>query len=79
MTVMNRGTRQGTTDAELIDRCLEFTAEKFGDLHPPVLEKYHDRLPGAKAELERHDNSGELEHSMVEPALYYLMNWWAGI
>ncbi|MGI9295192.1 MAG: hypothetical protein ACR2PS_14530 [Pseudomonadales bacterium] len=63
------------TDAELIDRCLEFAAEKLGDLHPPVLEKYHARLPGAKTELARHDSSGELEHSMVEQALYCLMTW----
>lgn len=62
-------------DADLIDRCLEFTAEQYGDLHPPVLEKYYERLPGAKAELERHDNSGELQHSMVEQALYCLMTW----
>ena len=64
-----------STDAELIDRCLAFAADKIGDLHPPVLEKYHDRLPGAKAELARHDDSGELEHSMVEQALYCLMTW----
>ena len=63
------------TDAELIYRCLEFAAEKIGDLHLPVLEKYHLRLPGAKAELERHGNSEELEHSMVEQALYCLMTW----
>ena len=64
-----------STDAGLIDRCLAFAADKIGDLHPPVLEKYHDRLPGAKAELARHDDSGELEHSMVEQALYCLMTW----
>jgi len=64
-----------STDAELIDRCLAFAADKIGDLHPPVLEKYHDRLPGAKAELARHDDSDELEHSMVEQALYCAMTW----
>jgi len=63
------------TDAELIYRCLEFTAEKIGDLHLPVLEEYHRRLPGAKAQLSRHDNSGQLEHTMVEQALYCLMTW----
>jgi hypothetical protein len=63
------------TDTEIIDRCLEYAAEMFGDIHAPVLEKYHLRLPGAKAELERHGNSVELEHSMVEQALYCLMTW----
>lgn len=29
------------TDAELIDRCLEFAAEKLGDLHPPILRSRH--------------------------------------
>ena len=63
------------SDAELIDRCLEFAAEKIGDLHPPVLQKYYDRLPDVKAEWARHGNSKDLEHSMVEQALYCMMTW----
>jgi hypothetical protein len=63
------------TDSDLINRCLEFAAEKFDDIHHPVLEKYHARLPEAKTEFKRHDNSDKLEHDMVEQALYCLMNW----
>lgn len=63
--------------ARLFERCLEYTAEHVGDFHRPLLDRFYQELPEAKAQFARHANANnKLEDDMIEQALYCLMTWY---
>ena len=61
----------------LLDRSLERAAEALGDITGPVYDLYYARHPEAREDFAYHDPGGraQLEGTMVEQALYCLMEW----
>jgi len=63
--------------AQLADASLERAAEILGDLTQPVLERFYNRFPEARAAFAHHggERQARLEADMVETALYCAMGW----
>lgn len=61
----------------LIEQTLHRAAEQIGDITAPVMARYYERHPRARAAFDTHGrgNRPQLEGEMVERALYYLMYW----
>ncbi len=61
----------------LLETSLERTAEQLGDITAPVMKRYYEIHPGARASFREHGlgNTVKLEAEMVESVVYCLMNW----
>ncbi|MEP2101825.1 MAG: hypothetical protein ABJP02_09980 [Parasphingorhabdus sp.] len=62
---------------ERLETSLERAADELGDITDPVMKRYYELHPDARASFREHGlgNTVKLEAEMVESVVYCLMNW----
>ena len=67
-----------TEKLAVLEATLERAAEQLGDITPMVMDLFYQRFPEARASFKTLglDEPEQLEATMVENALFFIMDWW---
>jgi len=65
------------SDLELFEKILEKAAEKLGDIHPLILQRFFAEHPSASEVFSQHGgiHMASMQNTMIDWGLYCLMGW----